>query len=549
MTLRQYAFNNLKKLPFFLLVRDVYTYFSPSLRTKRRIEEDDLKDIVSQVGSLLTQPLYGQNSKTALFMGMGRVRFIALESIVRKSFELANYRCVVMLPQDSIIVSAYKKLGSDRLVFPDRYKSMHRSKGMDLLNTYQTLDDLIALTVNGVRCGKYAASTLMRKNRSGTFDLSAPHIRMELAKALDYSIECVETARAMLDDTKPNVVVLVDRGYSPSGEFFDLCIERKIPVITWNAAHKNDALMFKRYSAENRDVHPSSLSQKTWEYIQRMPWTSGYFETLRNELERCYNSGEWYAEVGTQFNKKSLDRKHLLERLAVDPTKKTAVIFPHIFWDATFFWGNDLFENYEDWFIQTVQAASKNDKVNWVIKVHPANLVKDKRDGVSKEHSELTAIRKAVRTLPSHIRLLAADTDISTLSLFAAMDYCITVRGTVGIEAACFGVPVLTAGTGRFDRLGFTVDANSKEEYLAKLSAIENISALDVQQTELARRYAYGFLLCRPALLQSIKMRYLQTTTADLDIEYKVKTHQELRAANDLQSIARWISSEDEDYF
>ena len=36
------------------------------------------------------------------------------------------------------------------------------------------------------------------------------------------------------------------------------------------------------------------------------------------------------------------------------------------------------------------------------------------------------------------------------IHLFKVIDYGITVRGTIGIELPCFGIPVITAGTGRY---------------------------------------------------------------------------------------------------
>jgi hypothetical protein len=53
------------------------------------------------------------------------------------------------------------------------------------------------------------------------------------------------------------------------------------------------------------------------------------------------------------------------------------------------------------------------------------------------------------------------------------MDYCLTVHGTAGIEAARLGITVLTTGTGRYDRRGFTSDSDSREEYLAKPARIQ----------------------------------------------------------------------------
>lgn len=540
----------LRKTPLFLPAREIYTTLSPSLRALRRVERDDLKRIKCCVGDALQQSLIPADSTphTVLIMGMGRVRFIAQEAVIRKSFELAGYRCVVLIPQDQMVIRAYQQLGSDDLIFFDHYQSAEPRDGLDIIKECSTLENVTAFMLNGVRCGKYAVSTLMRKSRTGAFDLSQPSVREELACALNRSTQCAYTARALIDHVRPNALVLVDRGYSPSGELFDTCIERDIPVFTWNAAHKNDALMLKRYTAANRDVHPSSLSEVTWQTLCAMPWTSEHGAAVRTELERCYSSGEWYAEVGTQFNKKAVDKATLISRLGLDPSRKTAVIFPHIFWDATFFWGKDLFENYEDWFIKTVQAACRNDRLNWVIKVHPANLVKNRRDGVVSEHSEITAIRKTVGELPSHVKIMPAETEISTLSLFNAIDCCVTVRGTVGIEAASFGVPVLTAGTGRYDRLGFTLDSETREEYLDRLANAHEITGLSCAQTKLALRHAWGVLLARPAKLEMVHMRYLANETADLKIDFQISTAEQLHTLNDLQAISTWIRDGAEDY-
>jgi Capsule polysaccharide biosynthesis protein len=550
MYLTKYFVDQLKKTPLFIPARTAYSLMVPRLRALRREERADLKKMIEKCGTALQSPLFeGQGmEKSVLVMGMGRVRFIALEAAMRKSFELAGYRCQVIVPQDSILLEAYRRLGSDEMVFMDHFQAAMPHEGARMLEGCLTLDDVTALSVDGVRCGKYAVSTLMRRMRAGSFDLTNPSIREELARALDRSLQCTLTARALLQKLKPKALVLVDRGYSPSGELFDSCIENDIPVFTWNAAHRNDSLMLKRYTRANRDVHPSSLSEDSWRRIKSLPWSAQDGERVLEELERCYTSGEWYGEVGTQFNKKAVDKAVLVRQLGLDPVRKTVAIFPHIFWDATFFWGTDLFENYEEWFIETIKAACKNTAVNWVVKVHPANIVKNHRDGISAEHSEVAAIRRAIDELPPHVKLLEADTSISTLSLFKAIDACVTVRGTTGIEAACFGIPVLTAGTGRYDRLGFTLDSDSREEFLGRLADIQNAARLTPEQNELALKHAWGVLIGRPVSLQIFHMRYCNTKTADLEIEFLAQSPDELRQLADLKAMAAWICSGAEDF-
>ena len=185
-----------------------------------------------------------------------------------------------------------------------------------------------------------------------------------------------------------------------------------------------------------------------------------------------YLSGEWYGKSAPSSTRTLQEAAEIRRALGLEVGKKTAVIFSHIFWDGTFFYGTDLFGSYEEWFVETMKVACANPHVNWIVKIHPANIVKNVRDGVGSEPSELTAIRSLGEPLPPHVRVVQPDSRMSTLSLYSVMDYCVTVRGTVGIEAASFGIPVLTAGTGRYDRLGFTIDSESRAQYLDRLAHI-----------------------------------------------------------------------------
>src|SRR5208283_4163784 len=163
------------------------------------------------------------------------------------------------------------------------------------------------------------------------------------------------------------------------------------------------------------------------------------------------------------------DSTQLRERLSLDPNKKTAFIFPHILWDAALFWGKSLFRDFEEWFVETVRLACANDNLNWVIKIHPANRRVRESGSLQGEYAEVVTLRKYIGKLPPHIVMIPPESEISTYSLFPIIDYCLTVCGTVGIEAARLGIPVLTAGSGPYDHRGFTVDSNSREEYCEKV--------------------------------------------------------------------------------
>jgi hypothetical protein len=277
-----------------------------------------------------------------------------------------------------------------------------------------------------------------------------------------------------------------------------------------------------------------------------MQWAEANRQRVFSELRNCYTTGEWYSEVGTQFKTRIMDSAEVRNRLDLDGGRKTAVMFPHILWDGTFFYGRDLFGSYEEWFVETVRAACGNSRVNWTIKVHPGNIVKSIRDGFTGEPSELKVLRERIGRLPNHVRVIGADSDISTFSLLGVMDYCVTVRGTVGIEAATLGIPVLTAGTGRYDRKGFTIDPSTREEYLHRITHIEDIPSPSRGDRELAERFAYAIFLLRPLILTTVTLEYQRDPRATPRTRIKAMTREDWLKAPDLRAFAEWVAKGNE---
>ena len=427
-----------------------------------------LGNLRRQFGDGLARPPR-RPDRVVLVTGLTDIAAITLQSPIITAFRLAGYLPVVVLDsRASLAEAAYRAVGVEKFAFHEDH--MPAACDTPAIAPGIALEELLAMSHGGITVGRYAVARLMRWLRDGDPDLSGAHIdttRTAIAEACAYT----DSVRAIIALHRPSAALFLDHGYSPEGQLFDLMLDHGGACFTWNAAHRDGMLMLKRYGPDNRDVHPSSLSARTWRRLRDMGWTEGHWHTLRREIEDCYHAGHWYGEVGTQFHKRFPAPEALKAELGLDPAKPTAVIFPHIFWDATFFWGTDLFRNYEQWFVQTLKAACANDRLNWIVKIHPGNMVKDRRDGYQGEHSEIAAIRTAVGALPPHVRLIAAGDDIGTLSLYHVLDHCITVRGTVGIEAAAFGKRVVTAGTGRYDRLGFTVDPGTVDAYLDTLAA------------------------------------------------------------------------------
>ena len=520
-------------------------------RRLERVVRKDYLELQRTCGDSLQSHINGGRNpqSKALVVGTGILQLVKVEMALIKGLELAGYEPVVLTRRNPWLVKYYRLAGVEEIFSWGDFNCLVEPAEADALaGGLQSFEDLVALEYAAARVGKYAASTALRYLRVGSLDPRSPEIRSKLLPYLASAMGYATASKRIVREVRPHIALSMDPGYSPRGELYDACLADGIDTLTWNAAHKSNALLLKRYRNVNRDLHPASLSQESWDRIQKMRWAGDHRERLYEEIRSNYASGDWYSEVGTQFNTRILETSELTQRLSLDTSRKTAVIFPHIFWDGTFFWGTDLFESYEQWFLETVKAACANDRINWIIKVHPGNVVKNVRDGVHEDPAEVTAIRESIGPLPPHIRLIPADSDINTFSLFELMDYCVTVRGTVGIEAAIFGKPVLTAGTGRYDHKGFTIDSETREEFLQKLAHIQDIPVLTPEQQELAQRFAYGLFVLRPLPLKTVTLEYAKDAKASSKTRFNVRNKEDLLNAPDLRAFADWVTSGREDF-
>lgn len=415
-----------------------------------------------------------------------------------------------------------------------------------------TVRDLLQLRYHQVDIGRIALSNVLNRHKFASFDLDRPDMLAEVCHELIQSQQNVLAAEALINQQRPDLALLLEKGLSPMAELFGVCVANGIPVVQYVGSQSTNQYVFKRYNFQNRHQHPFSLDPATWEHVKRMPWTAEQGALLLNEFADSYRKGLWFNRKFLHHGKLIKTADAVRKQLGLDPGKKTAVIFSHVLWDATFFYGEGLFDDYETWLLNSVRAACDNPKVNWIVKLHPDLVWKLKYEGYTGELRDVIAMKSAIGRFPDHVKLVLPETDISTYSFFEVADYCLTVRGTIGIEMACHGVPVLTAGTGRYSHLGFTIDSNTKEEFLDRLKNIHTLAPMSPHQMELARRFAYALFKLRPWPMSSfemIKMPVEQTGhPLDHNLVPVIKSKVDLVEASDLRAFGHWISTDHVDF-
>jgi len=519
---------------------------STEYRAHNRIAVADFHQFYRQDGGLgLRHNLLpgGSKPKTALVVSQGYLPYARLELLMIKALEMAGYKTVMVGNRGYEFLRYFWLTGNKTPYELADFSSQGDPEWVNQqVGCLTTLNDWLALEYQGAHVGRFTIASALKRLRVGQLDFADPSIKKVLREMLESSVRDTMGAVKLMRFIKPDCVIVMDRGYSGYGEVFDLAISQGIDTITWNTGHKSNRLVVKRYHLGNERDHPYAPSAESWQQLCSIPWKPDYGRQIRHEIFQSYETEDWFSVYGTTFNKKILPKHQTRQKLGLSSDTKVAVIFPHILWDGSFFSGKDLFDDYTQWFVETVRAASANSRLQWVLKLHPAHLAKNKRSNNLGKIGELNAIESAFGSLPGHVKLVYPDTDLSAYSLFEIADYAVTVRGTAGIESALFGVPVVTGGTGRYDRRGFTLDSSTRQEYLEKLATLETFPRLSPEQVELAERYYYGVFSCRPLRLSSASLEFARDDLITPKVTVRCQTRDQWLAAPDMLRLAGWLA-------
>ena len=78
-------------------------------------------------------------------------------------------------------------------------------------------------------------------------------------------------------------------------------------------------------------------------------------------------------------------------------------------------------------------------------------------------------------------------------------DCILTVNGSVGIEAPCYGVPVLTAAKTYYHDADITINSDNYEEFIQKLKKIHLVKKLSEIEINRAK------IICNPIPHKTIR--------------------------------------------
>ena len=492
------------------------------------------------------------NDKVALIPMMGGIHAIKQESLFAWFLRRRGWNIVVLLRYDLPFVyrvyywvfglTTFVKLSD--MPLNDLEVDQVKEAVEDFSSRVTSFREIKEWSYRGSTIGSAILSMVQRKGRLSSIDIEDIDVQAKIKERLTLVLGDIHRNERLLSTHCPDLILLIE----PNGlnrSLIALCVARKIDVVTFVQPYREDAYILKRINKKTFGVHPNSIEEETLKvYGPERRLTREEDQALEQDLVDRYN-GRWVLQERNQPVSDFLSAAQLRSMYGWNEKSKVAVIFSHILWDANLFFGVDIFDDYSEWLVETVKAAIQNERINWMVKLHPANVWKKAIERDESELAEIILLQKhGLLPLPSHVRLVRPADPISTWALYHGVDYGITVRGTCGIELPCFGIPTLTAGTGRYSNRGFTVDSNTREEYLERLLGLDSCPRMRQSEVDLARIHAYFIFHRRPFVVSGFKTAYTDQHRLDglqHNLELKLTARGLDKVSQNANDFANWI--------
>lgn len=453
-----------------------------------------------------------ENGSLLIVSGNGmNVLLAQIWTVFSLAVRVQGYHGAVLTSRGQKLLNRYYRLLGLELIYLDDWMggqiSLASTEIEKIIEAAVTFEDFRSIRYRDAPVGQIALSTYSRNFGTGVVDINRADVRAYVVDWVRRISNGIDIAERVFDRYNVKALFFTEVFMEEYGAIYYAALNRSLNITRFAGTVRDDAIICQHLTKGNDRIHHSSLSPSSWERIKQLPYSERIDAALHQNFMDRYGQ-KWHRSKRNHPNTHILSPQEARAQLGLAPDRKVAVIYSHILYDTLFFFGTDLFKDYSEWLIETVRVACANPNVEWLIKVHPSNLWRGEFDTLLKgKYEEERLLENVFDTLPSHVRIIPADTKINPYTWFQLADYGITVRGTSGLEMAALGKMVITAGTGRYEGNGFTLDPRTPDEYRDLLHKLPNIPPQTPKQIELAKRYAYAIFMLKPFTMTSLEPR------------------------------------------
>ena len=347
------------------------------------------------------------------------------------------------------------------------------------------------LVNEGVNVGEHANAGAIRYYLNSDYE-NLDNSKNILEKYLKSAIITQRVTERILKEKKYKEVFLNHGIYVPQGVIMDCARKLKVNCSAWTTGYRRNSIIVTRNDSLHRQLIYEDNS--TWEQMK--------FDKKNEKKIDEYLKSRWVGDTDWEFYSKNpkFNGKEYLKERNLDLSKPIVGLATNVMWDAQISFPNKVFLDMLEWLFFTIDFFTKNDHLQLVIRIHPAEL------NISKKSSQrvFDEVKKRYKNLPKNILLIKPDDDISTYSVFEKCNCVITYGSKIAIETAAVNIPTIVCGENFVKNKNVTIDIDSKEDYLKVLKEIPLPKNIIKDKILRAKKYAYHFWFRKMMKVESI---------------------------------------------
>jgi hypothetical protein len=328
--------------------------------------------------------------------------------------------------------------------------------------------DIHGWTLPGGLPGTIVHDGILKRQRRGDVDLRDPKLPSMVAEAL----AAIDAAERVIDETRPDLLVLshmIDFSYAALAW---TAASRGIPVLV---LYGNYGINRFTRLYQREDIYSSPSRPTDDDAAAIGPQMKDSLSAIgRKAMEDRLGGNTADVAVIYAYRRRqgSIDRDALTAMFRWDPAKPVIGVYAPNWFDYPNGFGRFPFCDFREWAEATLDVACRNGNVNWLFKAHPC----DEWYGTIRGNriADMVAARKS-----PHVQI--CDASWNGMDVLNTLDGVVTVHGTVGLEAAMLGKPVLVPYPGWYGRFSFVTVAKSAAHYFDCLTGPwwEGVDRLD----------------------------------------------------------------------
>jgi len=338
----------------------------------------------------------------------------------------------------------------------------------------------------GMPVGQWAVDVLINNDMVGDENLvegRSEKLRHHLRNILVLAV----TVEKVLKNVRPDAIVSNDSFYYQWAVVERLAGKLSIPFYsTWQGGRRTGWCYAMGEPAMNLNMKPA--------------WDSWKVRALDRAEEERIDEFLGNRRTGGAMVLNTADPRansgKLEDAPALDSSKPTALLAANVIWDLAALNKEVQFGSMIEWIVETIAFFREHPEWQLIVKAHPGE--ENRKLPRTRQQIE-PEIRKAWPELPGNVIFIPPRSRVSVYDLMDKVRVGLVYTTTVGLEMACSGIPVVTAGRSHYHGMGFTYDTESKERYF---EVVRDLLGTPMHQRnaghcrELARKF-FGFYFFR----------------------------------------------------